>query len=358
MKKAIELTNIVKNYGSQAALKGVSLTVEDGAFCVLLGPSGCGKSTLLRLLAGLEVPSSGHIQLAGTSVVNMMNGVWLPPGKRQLGMVFQSYALWPHKTARENIEWPLRIAGLKSGERTARLNEVSDMLSLGPYLDRYPSALSGGQQQRVAIARAIAPRPKLLLLDEPLSNLDAQLRVEMRSELLRLHRETGATIVHVTHDQMEAMTMATQIVVMNEGYIKQDDDVQKVISNPKTAFVAKFVGNPPANLVTLDGIGDGWTPADMCGLASAIDIGGRAVQVMIRPEHMQLHTEPAPKRRLFRVVEHLPFGTEYLLHLHGTAGRISVLTRQQELVRSGSVLYAQLPDKPDAVFDEKGERIA
>ena len=358
MTKTIVLSDVTKTYGDQTALAGINLTVEEGAFCVLLGPSGCGKSTLLRLISGLEPPGHGDIQLNGETVADPANGVWVQPGKRHLGMVFQSYALWPHKTARENIDWPLRIAGLRFDDRAKRVTEVADILNLGPYLDRYPSALSGGQQQRVAIARAIAPRPRLLLFDEPLSNLDAQLRVEMRAELLNLHQKTGATIVYVTHDQMEAMTMATQIVVLNDGRIEQDDDAQTVISRPQTAFVAKFVGNPPGNLITLGQTADRWAMADLSGLAGKLSADDHAFQAMVRPEKVRLHADAGPRRRAFRVIEQLPFGAEHLVRLDGDTGRMTALGPVLPCVRNGATVYAELPELPDAIFDDQGERIA
>ena len=357
MTAAIELTGVIKRFGSEPALSGIDLTVDEGAFCVLLGPSGCGKSTLLRILAGLEQPSEGQIRLFGQTVADPRRGVQVPPGARDLGMVFQSYALWPHKTARENILWPLRIAGLATDQRDARISEIAEMLGLAPYLDRYPAELSGGQQQRVAIGRSIAPRPGILLFDEPLSNLDAQLRVEMRTELLNLHRKTGATVVYVTHDQVEAMTMATQIVVMNEGRVEQNAPTSTVLRDPDTAFVARFVGNPPANLFALQRNGAGWTLGDEHLAMQALPNDRETLQVMVRPEHIGLSDKPGERRLSSRFIEALPFGAQHFIQLEGGAGRITALTDNWVPRPYGSAVYVEMPERPDAVFDADGRRI-
>ncbi|MDX1041683.1 ATP-binding cassette domain-containing protein, partial [Sinorhizobium medicae] len=204
----IQIESLHKQFGSYEAVQGVSLSVPKGAFLVLVGPSGCGKSTILRMLAGLEAPTSGTIAFGGKTVSDGGRGWVIEPSRRDAGLVFQSYALWPHMTVAGNIDWPLKVAGLDRDKRRERVGEVLDLLGIGQLADRYPNEISGGQQQRVAIARMIAPKPGILLFDEPLSNLDAKLRVEMRTELLRVHRATDATSVYVTHDQVEAMTMA------------------------------------------------------------------------------------------------------------------------------------------------------
>ena len=214
----LELKNLTKSFGRCGCRASeVSLSVPDGAFLVLLGPSGCGKTTLLRMLAGLELPTSGQIVFDGQTVSDGDRQWQVDPAKRNSGLVFQSYALWPHMTVRGNVDWPLKVAGMDAAARTQRVDEVLAMLEINQLAERYPNEISGGQQQRVAIARTIAPKPGVLLFDEPLSNLDAKLRVEMRTELMRLHRATGATAVYVTHDQIEAMTMATHVAVVNKG---------------------------------------------------------------------------------------------------------------------------------------------
>jgi iron(III) transport system ATP-binding protein len=206
LKLAIELRDIHKRYDATHVVKGVNLALPPRAFLVLLGPSGCGKSTLLRMLAGLEAPSEGSLHISGREVANGTRGVIVQPGDRGLGLVFQSYALWPHMTVQQNVEWPLKVARQPQAQRQQRVAEVLKLMGIDVLAQRYPNEISGGQQQRVAIARMLSPAPQVLLFDEPLSNLDAKLRVEMRSELLRVHRTTGATSVYVTHDQIEAMT--------------------------------------------------------------------------------------------------------------------------------------------------------
>ena len=358
MASAIDLKNITKLYADQAALDGLTATVEPGAFCVLLGPSGCGKSTLLRVVAGLEAPTAGEVRLAGRTVADPQRGINIAPGARDLGMVFQSYALWPHKTVRDNITWPLKVAGHAAAQRGTRLAEIAAMLDITPYLSRYPAELSGGQQQRVAMARSIAPRPSLLLFDEPLSNLDAQLRVEMRTELLNLHRQTGATIVYVTHDQVEAMTMATQIIVMNAGRIEQDGTTHDVLHQPQTAFVAGFVGNPPANVFTVHRNGEGWTLDDQrLNLDLAIP-SADAVKLMVRPPHLKIVDEAGAGRVPARFVESLPFGTQHFVQMKNQTGRITALVDDWAPRAYGAPVFVELPAQPDAVFAIDGARIA
>lgn len=255
----LEIRNLTKRFGEFEAVSDVSIKVPDGAFLVLLGPSGCGKTTLLRMLAGLELPSGGQI-LFEDALVSDGDASWsVDPAKRNSGLVFQSYALWPHMSVRGNVEWPLKIAGMPKSQRDQRVMETLELLDIPQLADRYPNEMSGGQQQRAAIARTIAPRPSVLLFDEPLSNLDARLRVEMRTELMRLHRTTGATTVYVTHDQIEAMTMATHVAVMKDGRVEQFGLPEMLVRDPATAFVATFVGTPPSNMVPVKRNGAGWT---------------------------------------------------------------------------------------------------
>lgn len=357
MTYAIEISGLTKRYGAETALAGIDLTVEDGAFCVLVGPSGCGKSTLLRLLSGLEKPDAGQIRLAGTLVADPQAGRFAPPAARQLGLVFQSYALWPHKTARENILWPLKVAGLSKTACAQRLEEVADMLGLTPYLDRYPPALSGGQQQRVAIARSLAPQPGLLLFDEPLSNLDAQLRVEMRGELLKLHRKTGVTIVYVTHDQVEAMTMASQIVVLKAGQVEQAAPVAQILDAPETAFVARFLGNPPANLLPLQRRDGGWHVGDIALRMQGLPDGPENLQVMVKPQHWSVSDLPCDGALPCRLMEGLPFGSEMLIQLDSAIGRLAALVPSGSAPRHGAQLFVTPPLRPCGVFDHLGRRV-
>lgn len=244
----IVLTGINKYYGTNRVLKDVDLTIEDGEFMTLLGPSGCGKTTTLRVIAGLEKPQSGSIVMNGKRIVNAAESFFAPPAKRGLNLVFQSYALWPHMTVFDNVAFGLRVKHTPKDEIKKLVESALSRMQIAEYAGRYPSELSGGQQQRVAIARAIATPVELLLLDEPLSNLDAKLRVDMRSELKRLHEEMGTTIIYVTHDQVEALTLSTRIAVFFNGHIEQVASPMSLYQNPASVRIAEFIGNPKINL--------------------------------------------------------------------------------------------------------------
>ena len=271
----IILDNITKQYGdAPPAVDDVSFTVEAGTFTVLLGPSGCGKSTTLRMIAGLDTPSSGRIRIGGQDVTD------LPPSKRKISMVFQSYALFPHLTVKENILFGLRVRKEPSSQLKPRLDKVAALLGLAHLLERKPSQLSGGQQQRVALGRAVISEAPVCLMDEPLSNLDAQLRHEMRREIRALQQSLGITMVYVTHDQTEAMSMADRVVLLNAGHIDQNDSPDQLYSTPSTEFSARFIGTPPMNLLTLDAA----TRQLIVGNGAPPD----AVKLGIRPEHITL----------------------------------------------------------------------
>lgn len=241
----LEISNINKTFGSQPVLNNISLDIEDTTFVALLGPSGCGKSTLLRLIAGLEAPDGGHIRLGGQEITG------LPPEKRDIALMFQSYALMPHMTVFENVRFPLRMKGsAPKAEQAEHVQNALAQVQLDSFADRYPRQLSGGQQQRVALARAIVAEPKVLLLDEPLSNLDARLREDMQVELKRLHRKLGLTTVFVTHDQTEALALADQVVLMNRGVIEQIDTPERLYDRPRTVFAAQFIG--AANVIEVE----------------------------------------------------------------------------------------------------------
>ena len=267
----VELTKINKYYGDLHALIDVSLSVEDGAFVVFVGPSGCGKSTLLRTIAGLESVGDGKISIDGKDVTT------LEPADRDLSMVFQSYALYPHMSVRANMEFGMKVNKIPAAERKARIEEAARVLQLEELLDRKPGQLSGGQRQRVAIGRSIVKNPKVFLFDEPLSNLDAKLRVQMRIELEALHKELDATMIYVTHDQVEAMTMADQIVVLNGGRIEQVGSPMDLYHTPATEFVAGFIGSPAMNIFPATNT----LGADLGAVQGAAKLG-------IRPEHIQL----------------------------------------------------------------------
>ena len=245
----IILKNIDKYYGHNHVLKDLNLTVNDGEFMTLLGPSGCGKTTTLRVIAGLEKPQNGTITMAGRKVVDARELFFEDPGNRDINLVFQSYALWPHMTVFDNVAFPLLVKKIKQEEITKRVMDSLERMRIAEFAKRYPSELSGGQQQRVAIARAIVSQPKVLLLDEPLSNLDAKLRVDMRSELKRLHHEMGTTVIYVTHDQIEALTMSTRIAIFFDGVLEQVAEPMQLYQNPASLRVADFIGNPRINFI-------------------------------------------------------------------------------------------------------------
>ncbi len=245
----IELKDINKYYGKNHVLKDINLVIEDGEFMTLLGPSGCGKTTTLRVIAGLEKPQEGYMYMGGKEVVNAPEKFYEDPGKRNLNLVFQSYALWPHMTVFDNVAFGLEVAKVPKTQIKEKVINALKRMRIEQFVDRYPSELSGGQQQRVAIARAIVSEPEVLLLDEPLSNLDAKLRIEMRSEIKRLHQELGTTIIYVTHDQTEALTMSTRIAIFFEGNLEQVAPPMELYQNPVSLRVADFVGNPKVNFI-------------------------------------------------------------------------------------------------------------
>jgi sn-glycerol 3-phosphate transport system ATP-binding protein len=286
----LKITDVKKTYEGKQVLHGIDVAIPDGHFVVIVGPSGCGKSTLLRMIAGLEEITSGTIAIGGT----VMNDI--EPADRGCAMVFQNYALYPHMTVRQNIAYPLRIAKLPQAERDKRVAEAAKILNLGDYLDRRPAQLSGGQRQRVAMGRAIVREPDLFLFDEPLSNLDALLRVQMRIEIKRLHKRLKATSIFVTHDQVEAMTLADTLIVMNAGRVEQIGSPAEVYRRPASAFVAGFMGAPAMNLLPAQVNGHGEVILDL--LDSKIGIGhadlgkDTAVTVGIRPEAFVLSQTP------------------------------------------------------------------
>jgi sn-glycerol 3-phosphate transport system ATP-binding protein len=277
----ITLQGVTKSWDAVHAVKGIGFQVREGSFAVLLGPSGCGKSTTLRLIAGLDKPSAGTIHIGGRDVTD------LPPAQRKIAMVFQSYALFPHLTVRENILFGLRVRKEPAKNFEARLKRVVDILGMGKLLDRRPSQLSGGQQQRVALGRAIIADTSVCLMDEPLSNLDAQLRQEMRRELRALQQQLGITMVYVTHDQTEAMSMADQVILLRDGHIEQDCTPEELYAQPASTFAARFIGTPPMNIVPLASTAAGMTIEGTTGPALCPHQAGR-LELGVRPEHIRI----------------------------------------------------------------------
>ena len=328
----LTLSNVTKNFGTVAVIKGVNLTVEDGEFCVFVGPSGCGKSTLLRIIAGLEDASGGEIKIDGVPVNNT------PPSKREIAMVFQSYALYPHLTVRDNMGLGLKQAGSTAGQVAQSVARASAMLSLDTLLDRRPSELSGGQRQRVAIGRAIVRTPKLFLFDEPLSNLDAALRVNTRIEIARLHRELKATMIYVTHDQVEEMTLADKIVVLNAGRVEQVGRPMDLYNDPDNAFVAGFIGSPKMNFLKAQALGE------------------QGESLGVRPEHLAISRESGAIAGSISHVEKL--GSETLIYVRAEPhGLLTVRQFGEQEFAVDEAVYLT----PDAVrafrFDANGMRM-
>jgi iron(III) transport system ATP-binding protein len=354
---SIALRGLTKRFGNSVAVDGVDLAVPGGAFLVLVGPSGCGKSTILRMLAGLEEPSGGEIAFDGRIVSDGGRGIALPPAKRGIGLVFQSYALWPHMTVAGNVAWPLKVARWPAPRRQKRTGDVLEMLGIGALAARYPGEISGGQQQRVAIARMIAPEPPVLLFDEPLSNLDAKLRVEMRTELLRLHRATGATAVYVTHDQMEALSMASHVAVLRDGRLEQMAPPRELMRAPATAFVATFIGTPPGNLLKVDRA-DGMLNYGRIPLAHADINGGDRFQLHYRPEDLRLAAEPGPRRIPVRLAEATPMAGRLVVTGLNNGIRLVALADADRAIEVGSDMLMEMPERPASIFDESGRRLA
>ena len=333
----IELKHIDKFYGDNHVLRDINLVIEDGDFMTLLGPSGCGKTTTLRVVSGLEKPQGGVMTINGEEMINAETAYYAEPSKRGLNLVFQSYALWPHMTVRQNIAFGLKIQKLPKEEMEKRIMDALRMMRIEQYIDRYPNELSGGQQQRVAIARAVASNPSLLLLDEPLSNLDAKLRVDMRSELQRIHKELGTTIIYVTHDQVEALTMSTKIALFKAGELNQVAPPMELYMNPIDLEAADFIGNPRINFLEGKAVyEDGklrvrselesyvFDKADMTD--EEVPQGEFDCVIAIRPEQIQIFEEPGEDRIPVQVYANQPAGSETLVSLR--AGKSDFLSKQ------------------------------
>ncbi|WP_120003795.1 ABC transporter ATP-binding protein [Nesterenkonia muleiensis] len=350
---SITVDRLVKSFGDQRAVNEVSMDLPAGALLVLLGPSGCGKTTTLRMIAGLEDPSGGRIRFGDKTMADGDSGAAVPAEKRGIGMVFQSYALWPHMTVRANVEWPLKVAGWGTAERRRRSAEVLGMLGIDHLAERYPGQLSGGQQQRVAIARTVAPRPQVLLFDEPLSNLDARLRVDTRAELVEVHRRSGATSVYVTHDQIEALAMATHIAVLKEGRLEQFGTPDELLENPQTAFVAEFLGSPAA--VLIEGtVASGELMHEGIALAAAVPLpDGETLSAMYRPEAISLAEQDGTGVDI-TVLESTPSAGRFVVTVRRGAKRIAVVSETRYPV--GARLRLVLPEEPAALFDAEGRR--
>ena len=310
MATTITINHLTKKFGNVIAVNDVSLTIEPESFLTLLGPSGCGKTTLLRCISGLEDPDDGEILIGDKLVFSKSKGISVAPGQRELGLVFQNYALWPHMTVYKNMTFALEMQKMSKTDMDKRVKEALAEVQMSGFEDRYPREMSGGQQQRVALARMLAYRPKVFLMDEPLSNLDARLRMDMRVELKRLHRVAGATTVYVTHDQLEAMTMSSKIAIMKDGIVQQMDTPEHVYHMPANLFVADFIGNPKVNL--LDGFVTEPNIVDVGKFNVPVHTHGKTgnVVVGIRPEDITVKTDAGAAGVEFLAYSVLPTGAD------------------------------------------------
>ncbi|NOD34332.1 MULTISPECIES: ABC transporter ATP-binding protein [unclassified Ruegeria] len=347
----VTLNQAIKRYGQTQVIHGIDLQIDDGEFCVFVGPSGCGKSTLLRMIAGLEETSEGQIHIGARDVTHM------DPAKRGVAMVFQTYALYPHMTVAENMGFGLRMNGVAKPEIEKKVQEASNILKLDQYLKRKPKALSGGQRQRVAIGRAIVRGPEVFLFDEPLSNLDAELRVEMRVEIARLHQEIGATMIYVTHDQVEAMTMADKIVVLRDGRIEQVGAPMDLYRDPDNRFVAGFIGSPAMNFLDCD-YADGHVThpalAQPLPISATIPAGQVKVTLGMRPEHIQI--DRAADTCTVDLTEALG-GVSYSYLLTPNGDKLIVEERDDQRSKTGERIGISIQPDRAMVFDpETGQR--
>lgn len=336
----IALRNIRKTYpGGPTVLHDVSMEFRPGEFIVIVGPSGCGKSTLLRLIAGLERADTGEIEIAGRRAND------LAPQDRDIAMIFQNYALYPHMSVRENIAFGLELRGMPKDERNRRAEEVARMLQLEPYLARKPGALSGGQRQRVAMGRAMARNASTFLMDEPLSNLDNALRVTMRTEIKDLHRQLGATIVYVTHDQTEALSLADRVAVMKDGYLQQFDRPEVIYDRPANRFVASFLGVPPINFLAAERL--------------PCLHGVQGLTVGLRPDMLTVHVAPPEQSSLpvYVMMSELT-GPDLLLHCDSPAGRLTAIAPRRDVPDGQKDLWITFDPSRALFFDnDRGERI-
>jgi multiple sugar transport system ATP-binding protein len=355
----VTLHDVKKSFGDVNIIKGVDLDIRDEEFCVFVGPSGCGKSTLLRMIAGLEDITSGDLQIGGKSMTNV------EPADRGVAMVFQSYALYPHMTVKDNIGFGLRMTGHSREDIEKRTQRAAQMLQLGPLLDRKPSQLSGGQRQRVAIGRAIVREPEVFLFDEPLSNLDAALRVQMRTEIGKLHQDLKATMIYVTHDQVEAMTMADKIVVLNAGVIEQVGSPLDLYHRPNNMFVAGFIGSPKMNFIktTASPGAKGMINVALPGGAKiALNGGGaqigrdEAVTLGVRPEHVAIKDGDAKVSGTLKLAEYLGSETMFYLTLED-GSEFSVKADGLAKAATGSKMSVGLPAAACHLFDANGGAI-
>jgi multiple sugar transport system ATP-binding protein len=344
----IELENITKRFGSVVAVDHLNINVESGEFLTLLGPSGCGKTTVLRMIAGLEIPDEGEIRIKGKRVFSSKQGSFVPPGKRGVGLVFQSYALWPHMNVFQNVAFGLQIQKITQEEMKNKVMTALNYMHLKEMEKRYPQELSGGQQQRVALARMLVVSPSIFLMDEPLSNLDAKLRMDMRTEIKRIHRESKATTVYVTHDQTEALTLSSKVAVMDKGVLQQVDSPHNIYKRPANLFVADFIGSPTINFIhgkIISKEGEIFFEAETFSFVVPFmkDFCGEPVIAAIRPEEIQVSRIEDQEAISGEVYSVLPAGAEVILQVKRRNITFNIQLMGEPSFEVGEAVYLQLP---------------
>lgn len=362
---SITLEHIRKSYGRSdpPAISNLNMEIGSSEFLCLLGPSGCGKTTTLRMIAGLEHPTEGRILVDGKPIVSVADGVFTVPEKRNMGLVFQNYALWPHMTIRNNVAFGLTLRKTPAAERDATVDQVMNKLGIARYADRYPAQLSGGQQQRVALARMLALNPSIILLDEPLSNLDAKLRLEMRAELKRIHAEAGSTIVFVTHDQWEAMTLATTIAVMSEGELQQIGTPDDIYERPANRFVAEFVGSLPINIIEKNSTATSPLNAWLDRLLAAWGVDAATVaSAGIRPEATRLGrlTQAEAQQCLAAqgtIVDIVPTGGSWIVELDVGRSLFFAIATENPRMAAGEHTHFWVEKQQLHLFNQEKKRI-
>jgi multiple sugar transport system ATP-binding protein len=351
----IEVKNLTKVFGHVVAVDHVSFTVAEKDFLVLLGPSGCGKTTILRMIAGLETPTAGEIYLKGRPVYSDARGISVPARERRVGLVFQSYALWPHMTVSENIAFGLKVKGMKAPAIDDEIHTIMAYMKLDGMGGRYPQEMSGGQQQRVALARMLVSRPDIFLMDEPLSNLDAKLRIDMRAEIKNLHVQTGATTVYVTHDQLEGQTLASHIAVVNKGVLEQLAPPKTIYRRPANLFVADFIGSPPINLIKgRTGLSGDRVLVETGLFKAATAYRGlspdRDIIAAIRPENIAIASETGVNTISGTVETVLPSGSETVLRVNHHGRIVTILATREVDLSPGREIHMHLPPEHLLLF--------
>ncbi len=360
----VEVKNLTKKFDNVTAVDRISFSVDEKSFLVLLGPSGCGKTTILRMIAGLETPTAGEIRIKDKIMYSSEKGICIPARERGLGLVFQSYALWPHMTVFENIAFGLRVKRMKESDIKKKVQESLAYMRLDEMAERYPQEMSGGQQQRVALARMLASDPPLFLMDEPLSNLDAKLRDEMRAEIKTIHAHLAATTIYVTHDQVEGLTMASKIAVLNQGRIEQIDHPKKIYHSPENLFVADFIGTPRINLINGEyEVSDSRVSVktengDVLKTSyKKIKTAGNRVILAIRAEKISIETNPGENRLKTKIKTVLPAGSETVVHVIYGKFELKVLMQREQELNAGDSVFLHCPENDILLFDPETGRL-